>query len=996
MTIYEQLRRTLIEALGEEVAEQLMADLQRRPEQETAVVLELLGELRERSAKVAQMALEALPELQRRAGPAVLAPWLDLAVAVTGASGAAGLRYVKETPLLLGVIEPPSARSGVLAVALELAENTPNLALDFLRAAPELLPRVPAGDLPAWAEIGLELSRWDYVLGIEFFRQLPAIAAVIPLQDVRGWVELGMKLVTQNSLGKTDYVGTLEYFRASPRLLGGVEGADVRRLIVRLGSALVHHAPESSTTFLAEAPALLSAMPEGWRVRVLQYGLPLAERDAQAALAYLRRCPEIVSALDPARTDRFEDWFRSGMETLEYSAEGARAYFALETNKALASVERALSGVSLRQVARSLNLFAEALCGVELAITSLPESGDTALRPSVSPDGRTLALPAILRRYPTREENSRLYTVMTAHEAGHLEFGTYDVAFGRLADLIAAVQSRYHGAASAAPPISNLEDFFHLYPQPGLIRDLWTVLEDARVEWRLQREYPGLRRDLAALARDAVATRSLTHGLSVRELVVDTLLLLSTSGPDTVRIPEAITDVVAELWALCRTILRATATADETIRLADQVYVAMDRLLGPAADAPAGTQCLPADIGPGPRAAETAGAYRPVTNWTYRGDMNPELVRDRSKKAGHPDEESPAEIARKIPGASSPPVSPGSSSGDRTLTSDDVARQGPAGSALADWLAVGPGRSGSGRIAGERSFLYDEWDGAIKDYRAGWCRVVEREGPEGGPDFAEEILAAHAPMVRLLRRYFESLKPSGLRRLYGQADGEELDLDAVVRLTADRAAGVEPSDRLYARRDKRDRQVAAAFLVDMSGSTSRQLHPERGTVMTVEQEGLIVLCEALEAIGDQYAVYGYSGQGRQHVDFVVLKDFDEAGGRPAQRIGAMSPLQQNRDGAAIRHATRKLLARQARVRLLVLMSDGRPLDDGYADEYSLEDTKMALREARMQGVEPFCITVDREADDYLRRMYGDVRFLVLDRVEALPERLPRLYYQLTK
>lgn len=988
----DQLRRILADALGDAVAGQLMADLQRLPEQETAVVLELLGELRARSAKVAQMALEALPELQRRTGVEVLAPWLDLAVAVIAASGAAGLRYAKETPLLLGVIEPPSSRARVLAVALELAESTPNLALDFLRAAPELLPRVPAGDVPAWAEIGLELSSWDYVLGVEFFRQLPAVAAVMPIQDVRDWVALGMKLVTKNSLGKTDYVGTLEYFRASPRLLGGVEGAEVRRLVVRLGAVLAHHAPESSTTFLAEAPALLSSMPADWRVQVLQYGLLLAERDAQAALAYLRRCPEIVAALGP-RTDRFEDWFRSGMETLEYSAEGARAYFALETNKALASVERALSGVPLRQVARSLKLFAEALCGVELAITALPESGDAALRPRVSPDGRTLALPAILRRYPTWEENSRLYTVMTAHEAGHLEFGTYDVAFDRLADLIAAVHGRYHEAAPVAPP-STLEDVFHLYPQPGLIRDLWTLLEDARVEWRLQHEYPGLRGDLAGLARDAVATRSLTHGLSVRELVVDTLLLLSTAGPDTARVPAAITDVVTELWALCRTILRATATAEETIRLADQVYVAMDRLLGPAADGAPGAPAQAADIGPGPQAAETAGAYRPVTNWAYRGDMNPELVRDRSKDAGRPDEESPTEIARKIPGVSTTSVGPGAASGDRTLTPEEVARPGPAGSALADWLGVGPGRSGSGR-PGDRSFLYDEWDGAIKDYRAGWCRVVEREGPEGGPDFAEEILAAHAPMVRLLRRYFESLKPSGLRRLYGQADGEELDLDAVVRLPADRAAGVEPSDRLYARREKRDRQVAAAFLVDMSGSTSRQLQPERGTVMTVEQEGLIVLCEALAAIGDQYAVYGYSGQGRGHVDFIVLKDFDEAGGRPAQRIGAMAPLQQNRDGAAIRHATRKLLARQARVRLLVLMSDGRPLDDGYADEYSLEDTKMALREARQQGVEPFCITVDREADDYLRRMYGDVRFLVLDRVEALPERLPRLYQHLT-
>jgi nitric oxide reductase activation protein len=106
-------------------------------------------------------------------------------------------------------------------------------------------------------------------------------------------------------------------------------------------------------------------------------------------------------------------------------------------------------------------------------------------------------------------------------------------------------------------------------------------------------------------------------------------------------------------------------------------------------------------------------------------------------------------------------------------------------------------------------------------------------------------------------------------------------------------------------------------------------------------------------------------------------------------------MRQNRDGAAIRHATAKLLAREARTRLLVLINDGRPLDDGYKDEYSLEDTKAALREARQRGVHPFCITIDREADGYVRRMYGDVQFAVIDHLEALPKRLPRIYQRLT-
>src|SRR5581483_8925486 len=187
--------------------------------------------------------------------------------------------------------------------------------------------------------------------------------------------------------------------------------------------------------------------------------------------------------------------------------------------------------------------------------------------------------------------------------------------------------------------------------------------------------------------------------------------------------------------------------------------------------------------------------------------------------------------------------------------------------------------------------------------------------------------------------------------------GEEVDLDALVTRTADRSAGADASDRIYVRREKREREVAAAFLVDLSGSTGRRIDPEGRRVVDVEKEGLVLLCEALDAVGDQYAVYGYSGQGRRQVDVLGLKDCDEPGrGRAAERIGAATPLAQSRDGAAIRHATRRLLERRARVRLLLLLSDGKPLDDGYADEYSLEDTKMALREARMRGVDAFCIT----------------------------------------
>jgi nitric oxide reductase NorD protein len=206
---------------------------------------------------------------------------------------------------------------------------------------------------------------------------------------------------------------------------------------------------------------------------------------------------------------------------------------------------------------------------------------------------------------------------------------------------------------------------------------------------------------------------------------------------------------------------------------------------------------------------------------------------------------------------------------------------------------------------------------------------------------------------------------------------------------------MDGSDRVYIRREKKERNVAVAFLVDISGSTSRELGDGR-RVIDIEKTALILLCEALDAVGDHYGLFAYSGRGRARVDFLTIKDFDNRlGPATAYRMGGLAPRHQNRDGAAIRHAAAKLLTREAKTHILVLLSDGRPLDDQYKDDYALEDTKTALREARQRGVETFCVTIDRGAENYLRRMYADTQYCVIDRIEALPMKLPRIYRQLT-
>jgi nitric oxide reductase NorD protein len=1001
----EKLTALLAEDLDREAAAGLAGRL--AGSGQGPAVLELLTELRENSRKAAAAAAEALPQAMDILSAGELVAWIDLVVTLSERSGAVALKVCRDGPSLLSEVPAPS-RAAVLAMTLELAEQDAPMAFEGLVRAGGVIAAAGADVLPAWAQTGADLTKWDGVLGIEYFRRGPEILRVLSVEDLKPWAGVSAKLVTPNSLGKPDYMAALAFFRASPALLGDLASPAVRRRVLALTNTLADRSPEQAIAFLGESPGLLRLIRDAaWQERVLQYGALVAEQDAAAALAYLRRAPEVIELADPdapALADRFDTWYRGGMEVLAYNPEAARAYFAIETRKALEAIEEAASGIALRSVARMLKLFAEGLSGQPVTIRPRDEGSGEGAAPQnrASSDGATIFLPARMRRYPLQEDNLRFYKVLTAHEAGHLEYGTYALPMARLADLAAQASLRY-GRASALPPAS-LDEFFRLYPNPLLIRDLWVMAEDARVEACLKAEYPGLRRDMEAVAREEVAGRSLAHGLSVRELVVELLLQMSVGDPEEVRVPVALEEVVARAWALLRAVAQSQATAEDVIRAVHRAYVLIEELTAEDMPAGPGGTSEDADQTLDPQAGEEqGGSYRPLMTPAHRGAMDAERVREQD---GGPAEDRAESGAHEQDGLQGEPSLAGGASsqkGPRVLrdaASVSAPMQGRVGtSLLAEDVTVVPDEH-TGRvppaIPGARTFLYDEWDGRIQDYRTHWCRVVEQVAPEGSDGFLERTRSRYGGVISLIRRYFEGIRPPALRRVRRQADGEEVDIEAAVESLVDRKARAGPSEFVYIRRDRKERDVAAVFLVDLSGSTGQQIGPGGARVIDIEKEGLVLLCEALEAIGDQYAVYGYSGQSRNDVQILVLKDFDERYGPQVwRRIDAVRPLVQNRDGAAIRHALRRLSERAARVKLMVMLSDGRPLDDAYQEEYALEDTKAALREAKAMGVHPFCITVDREARGYLDRMYGDVCYLIIDRVESLPERLPRIYRTLT-
>jgi hypothetical protein len=320
------------------------------------------------------------------------------------------------------------------------------------------------------------------------------------------------------------------------------------------------------------------------------------------------------------------------------------------------------------------------------------------------------------------------------------------------------------------------------------------------------------------------------------------------------------------------------------------------------------------------------------------------------------------------------------------------------------------------------AFYYDEWDYHIDDYRPRWCRLRELAVAGDSGAFFNRALGDHAALIPAVRRQFQRIRPEMYRTVKGLEDGEDFDLNAVINARADLRANGAPSPRFYVARAREERNVATVFLIDMSASTDEPVQKPvpladggelalaaaataRGAgpatpprrIIDMTKEALVIMSAALAEIGDAYAIYGFSGHGRDNVEFYLVKSFSEPLSATVKgRIGAIEPKSSTRMGTALRHATEKLSGISARSRYIILLSDGFPQDFDYGQDrrsnvYGLRDTRAALREAEAAGITPFCITVDKAGHDYLRTMCDASRYLVIDDISALPRELPKIY-----
>jgi len=896
--------------------------------------------------------------------------------------------------------------SSVLEVAGEIARRSAKHSTEFLNETPEVIARLKRLKGSAVTQKGIELAR-------EFAARAGGIAA-------DAWTALPAAITNLNS---KDALRLLDNTIAFLERGGGsalqalITGGEILRTLpeifddwVKLLWTVAQHGNASLVAFVRSSPRFVRALAgEADRDRlidlarrVIELTREIAETDGEAALACFRSSS---LALRTVSISQFEEWALHGMAAHNKDARARRSYFALETRGSYDALRSGSNGVALESVKHLLILYIEGLTGHEVEISPLAA---VPLESRIA-DGRTIHLPSVVAEFADDELDFRLYKVLAAHAAGQIEFGTYEqntpvlaAAYATLAEtydpenldaldafslpdeMLAATASDSERGSSPSvregfsQGVDKLKFVGHLdyrralslFPHPQLARRIFGTLENCRIDRRLRHKYRGLARDLDLirehLRRGRPSVIELPASLVPFELLFQTTLL----GGATDDARQYYGQIVSELETLTTEYLSsASVTVADSLMATSRVYSLFQSI------APNDDSIQEVETQEEPSETEEENAIA-TENFNRRpSDRNPQRrdARELFNAWNDPDGEGePDELA-------------GAEAWTEAELPEQVIEEG------------------------EVAYNYDEWDRELTDHRLGWCRVIEKRVKHGDRMFVEQTRERHKGVISSIRYQFQLMRPEDLLRVTNELDGEEFDLSSVIDFVIDRRAarvgGGHQSERLYTKRLRRRRDVAVSFLLDQSSSTARTIgrHPLQPytrpgrRIIEIEKEGLVLMSEALEAVGDTYSINGFTSEGRRNVKFYVVKDFDEKySDEVKQRIGGITFQNNTRLGAAIRHATAKLAKQEARTRLLIVLSDGRPYDHDYVDaRYAREDTREALRQAKNRGITPFCITIDRESEAELRDLYGEIGYTIIDDVLSLPERMPGIYRRLT-
>jgi nitric oxide reductase NorD protein len=734
--------------------------------------------------------------------------------------------------------------------------------------------------------------------------------------------------------------------------------------------------------------------------RVLELIAAIAREDAESAIAACRSASRTIAKVS---LKQFEEWVETGLkEFTESPSKVRRSYFALETRQSNESLYESSSGLRLEKVQRVLRTYIEGLTGKDIEInptSSVPQESRIG-------DGLRIYLPEVVDEFGSDEMDFRLYKVLAAHGAGQIEFGTFSTDLESLKAAYTSLSKLYEATAEQTdafslsgyiedvqggeraltpeeqeredketeqilPANSDYRAVLDVFPDPRLAKRIFTTMENARIDSALRREYRGLVKDLDLMRELLKKRRPFIFDVPINQVPSELLFQITLCGGATDDARSFYGQIVSEIETVVESYLSmGVSDVGDSLMATSRVY------------------SLFMNISPEDLQAEQAEQEEQSGEFAYDLDTAAEgALEEKAKVEGSKRETSDVKEL----------FNAWNMDEDQESEEQDVR-----GSQV--W--VGEDIPEEPLEVGDLAFSYDEWDRELNDYRVGWSRVIEKKVRQGDRNFVELTRSRYRGVISSIRHQFQLMKPENLTKVNRELDGEDYDLDAVIDFVIDRRADGRQSENLYTKKLRRERDVAVTLLLDQSSSTARTItrnplqpytYPGK-RIIEIEKEGLILMSEALDAVGDRYSIAGFTSEGRRNVKYYVIKDFKEKYSEEIEkRIGGITFQSNTRLGAAIRHASRRLVKEDSKTRLLIILTDGRPYDHDYGDmRYAREDVREALSEARASGVTPFCVTIDKESETELKDLYGAVGYTIIDNVLSLPERMPGIYRRLTR
>jgi len=990
----------------------------------------------------------------------------------------------------------------------DLAETSAAIAGAYFRASPTSVPHLAGAEIAEWAGFGQRLYKgtWKSIsLASDFFAESPLLFHCLSLGEIGRLVRIldGIsersaelaaaclessisvfpRLQPQDRPAFLDFAGAVAdaswpesnlYFQNGSDLIRHID-AEERSHYLDLSARVARRIGRQAYALFTEAAAALREVDQTHHARLLELADRMMGLSPVAAMSFLKAAPTVMVRLG---IDEVDEWHAAGLEVLRQSYEGGEAYFSLESAKAEQMVQLLSARVDLPHVSELLRLYSKALTGSNISVQpvgALEEKGiGWVSERGPSTEGTAVYLPEFIEFHATKAENFAVYKVYTTHQAGHLEFGSFWFAFRRRGKVLrrrrnlVEREQRQAGVLKKRRWLTDMERFFDLFPQRQMAADLFTLVEDARIDSNIAREYSGIRRATRSVQQSELANRPDIRRLPLKEAFIENLVRASLDGQATMSWPRPLLPILAQAIRVLAHVDEPEATVEDAAEATLLLYEIAETIPNIASDllrdldwddltdediemmrVQPGSGGDTSDLDQLPTGADET--YHSPEQVDFRGDFKPEMVQllmrlrlqQGQKQEGAPPmspltPEQLKELLEKSVEINITGMVEGDLASTIGLFLTNLEKE--AGTPIPDQKM--PLRDGTPVEEPEpvaelpveiKTFYYDEWDFRAADYKPRWCAVRERPLEEGSEDFFKKTLREHAGLVSETQRQFELLRPETFRKIKRLEDGEDFDLDAAIEFLVLKHSGHGDVPKIYWRRNKVERDVAVAFLLDMSASTDEEIEKRRQRkdeldfdddprkyfqwlsqrraqqileppkrIIDLEKESLVLLTRALEAIGDRYGIFGFSGYGRDNVEYYVIKDLDEPFGEQVRRrIDKVTPIRSTRMGPAIRHTTAKLLESDARAKVLFLVSDGRPQDHGYGrdrteKEYAIHDTHKALVEAKHRGIIPFALTVDKEGHDYLGQMCGDIGYEILSDIENLPSRLPTLYRKLTE